>query len=406
MTNPTHFSRRRLIQAGAAASAALGAPGLLLAQARTVKIGLVHPVSGGLSYSGGQSRMGAQLAIDEINAAGGIRSMGGAKLEALLGDSQSRPEVGVSEVERMQQDGVSAYVGCFSSAIALPATQAAAKYNTPFLIDVGVSDALVSRGLKNVFRLAPGNGKCVEDAFAGLGEINKAAGGIAKTAVLVHEDSEFGTTTAKILNAKIAAIGIEVKEDLKHATPTRDFTNLVLRIKAIKPDIVIMSNYQNEYVLMARTLHQQKVDLAGMFSVLGGGFNYKLVQEQPDVAQYMMDFNHWYNPRNPKSAEIRKRVEAKGNLFTFEVYCSYNSIKLYADALQRAGTSDKDKVIAALETSTWSDHFMPYGPTKFVNGQNTGGRAALLQATKTDIDVVWPNEFAAVKPVFPRPKYN
>jgi len=406
MTNPTHFSRRRLIQAGAAASAALGAPGLLLAQARTVKIGLVHPVSGGLSYSGGQSRMGAQLAIDEINAAGGIRSMGGAKLEALLGDSQSRPEVGVSEVERMQQDGVSAYVGCFSSAIALPATQAAAKYNTPFLIDVGVSDALVSRGLKNVFRLAPGNGKCVEDAFAGLGEINKAAGGIAKTAVLVHEDSEFGTTTAKILNAKIAAIGIEVKEDLKHATPTRDFTNLVLRIKAIKPDIVIMSNYQNEYVLMARTLHQQKVDLAGMFSVLGGGFNYKLVQEQPDVAQYMMDFNHWYNPRNPKSAEMRKRVEAKGNLFTFEVYCSYNSIKLYADALQRAGTSDKEKVISALETSIWSDHFMPYGPTKFVNGQNTGGRAALLQATKTDIDVVWPNEFAAVKPVFPRPKYN
>ncbi len=403
MTNPTHFSRRRLIQAGAAA---LGAPGLLLAQARTVKIGLVHPVSGALAYSGGQSRMGAQLAIDEINAAGGIRSMGGAKLEALLGDSQSRPEVGVSEVERMQQDGVSAYVGCFSSAIALPATQAAAKYNTPFLIDVGVSDALVSRGLKNVFRLAPGNGKCVEDAFAGLGEINKAAGGIAKTAVLVHEDSEFGTTTAKILNAKIAAIGIEVKEDLKHATPTRDFTNLVLRIKAIKPDIVIMSNYQNEYVLMARTLHQQKVDLAGMFSVLGGGFNYKLVQEQPDVAQYMMDFNHWYNPRNPKSAEMRKRVEAKGNLFTFEVYCSYNSIKLYADALQRAGTSDKEKVISALETSIWSDHFMPYGPTKFVNGQNTGGRAALLQATKTDIDVVWPNEFAAVKPVFPRPKYN
>ena len=89
MTNPTHFSRRRLIQAGAAASAALGAPGLLLAQARTVKIGLVHPVSGALAYSGGQSRMGAQLAIDEINAAGGIRSMGGAKLEALLGDSQS-----------------------------------------------------------------------------------------------------------------------------------------------------------------------------------------------------------------------------------------------------------------------------------------------------------------------------
>ena len=99
-------------------------------------------------------------------------------------------------------------------------------------------------------------------------------------------------------------------------------------------------------------------------------------------------------------------IASAGNLFTFEVYCAYNSVKLFADAVQRAASSDKEKVISALETSIWSDHFMPYGPTKFVNGQNTGGRAALLQATKTDIDVVWPNEFAAVKPVFPRPKYN
>jgi len=405
MTSHDRLSRRLILQAGAA-SAAIGAPGLLLAQTKPVRIGLIHPVSGGLAYSGSQSRMGAQMAIDEINAAGGIRAMGGTKLEAALGDSQSRPEVGVSEVERLNQEGVSAYVGCFSSAIALPATQAAAKYNTPFLIDVGVSDAIVSRGLKNVFRLAPGNGKCVDDAFSGLESVNKAAGGVAKTAVIVHEDSEFGTSTAKLLQSKLAGINIEVKEVLKHATPTRDFTNLVLRIKSLRPDIVIMSNYQNEYVLIARTMHQQKVDVAGMFSVLGGGFNYKLIQEQPDVAQYMMDFNHWYNPRNPKAIDMRKRVEARGGLFTFEVYCSYNSVKLYADALQRAGTADKEKVIAALETSTWSDHFMPYGPTKFVNGQNQGGRAVLLQASKTDINVVWPDEFADVKATFPRPKHG
>ena len=405
MTQSAHVSRRLILQAGAA-STVMGAPGLLLAQPKPIKIGLINPISGGLAYSGAQCRAGALLAIEEINVAGGIKSLGGAKLEAALGDSQSRPEVGVSEVERLHQEGASAFVGCMSSGIALPATQAAAKYNTPFIIDVGVSDAIVTRGLKNVFRLAPGNGKCVDDAFDGLDQVNKAAGRIAKSAVLVHEDSEFGTSTAKLLQAKLAGIGIEVKDTLKHATPTRDFTNLVLRIKSLKPDIVIMSNYQNEYVLIARTLHQQKVDLVGMFSVLGGGFNYKLVQEQPEVAQYMMDFNHWYNPRNPKSLEMRKRVEAKNTLFTFEVYCAYNSIKLYADALQRAASMDKEKVIAALESSTWSDHFMPYGPTKFVNGQNTGGRAVLLQASKTDIDVVWPNEFAAVKPVFPRPKYS
>jgi branched-chain amino acid transport system substrate-binding protein len=405
MTLTPRISRRAVVKA-AAASTVLGAPGLLLAQARPIKVGLIHPVSGALAYSGGQGRMGCQMAIDEINAAGGIKALGGTRLEATLGDSQSRPEVGVAEVERLHQENVAAYVGCFSSAIALPATQAAAKYNTPFMIDVGVSDAIVSRGLKNVFRLAPGNGKCVDDAFAGLAEVNKAAGGVAKSVVLVHEDSEFGTSTARLLQGKISGVGLEVKEVLKHATPTRDFSNLVLRVKSLRPDLVIISNYQNEYVLLARTMHQQRVDVAGMFSVLGGGFNYRLVKEQPDVAQYMMDFNHWYNPTNPKAQAMRKAVEARGGLFTFEVYCGYNAVKCYADAIERARSAEKDKVIAALETSTWSDHFMPYGPTKFVNGQNTGGRAVLLQASKTDIDVVWPNEFAGAKPVFPKPKFG
>ena len=405
MTMNSRMSRRLVLQAGAATTI-LGAPGLLLAQPRPVKIGLVHPVSGALAYSGAQSRFGAQFAIDEINAAGGIKSMGGTKLEAALGDSQSRPELGVAEVERLHQDGVSAYVGCFSSAIALPATQAAAKYNTPFMIDVGVSDAIVSRGLKNVFRLAPGNGKCVEDAFAGLADVNKGAGGVAKSAVIVHEDSEFGTSTAKLLAGKLSGIGLEVKDVLKHATPTRDFSNLVLRIKSLKPDLVIISDYQNEYVLLARTLYQQKVELAGIFSVLGGGFNYRLIKEQPEVAQYMMDFNHWYNPKSAKAQQLRKAVQAKDHLFTFEVYCSYNSVKCYADALERAKTADNAAVIAALESSTWFPDVMPYGPTKFVNGQNTGGRAVLLQATKTDIAVVWPNDVAEAKPVFPRPKFS
>jgi branched-chain amino acid transport system substrate-binding protein len=405
MKTNSRVSRRLVLQAGAA-STLLGAPGLLLAQTRPVKIGLVHPVSGALAYSGAQSRFGGQFAVDEINAAGGIKSMGGAKLEAVLADSQSRPEVGVAEVERLQQEGVSAYVGCFSSAIALPATQAAAKYNTPFMIDVGVSDAIVSRGLKNVFRLAPGNGKCVDDAFAGLADVNKAAGSPAKSAVIVHEDSEFGTSTAKLLAGRLAGIGLEVKDVLKHATPTRDFSNLVLRIKSLKPDLVIISNYQNEYVLLARTLYQQKAELDGIFSVLGGGFNYRLIKEQPEVAQYMMDFNHWYNPKSARAQAMRKAVEAKGTLFTFEVYCSYNSVKCYADALERAKTADKAAVIAALESSTWYPEIMPYGPTKFVNGQNQGGRAVLLQATKTDIGVVWPNEFAEAKPVFPRPKMS
>jgi branched-chain amino acid transport system substrate-binding protein len=402
----TRFTRRGFIAAGAAAAATFGAPALLRAQAKPVRIGLVNPMTGFLAYSGAQCRLGALLAVDEINAAGGIRSMGGAKLEPLLGDNQAKPEVGVSVVEKMNEEGVAAYVGCFSSAVALPSTQAAAKYNTPFIIDVGASDNIVNRGLKNVFRLMPGFTTTVNDAIVGLGEINKAAGGPAKSAVLVHEESEFGTGTAKLLAGKLPSIGIEVKEVMKHANPTRDFSNVALRIRSLKPDLVIMSNYVNEYVLLARTLSQQKVDVAGMFSVLGGGFNYKFVKELPEVAQYMLDVNHWFDPNNPKAQAMKKRVEAKGDLFTFEVYLSYNAVKFLADALERARSADKEKLIAALESSTWSDHFMPYGPTKFVNGQNQGGKPVMLQATKTDIEVVWPSQFASAKPVFPRPRFG
>ena len=77
-------------------------------KARAVKVGVLHPVSGALSYSGQQGRIGAQLAIDEINAAGGIKALGGAKIEAVLGDAQSTPEGGNAEVEKMNAAGVAA----------------------------------------------------------------------------------------------------------------------------------------------------------------------------------------------------------------------------------------------------------------------------------------------------------
>jgi branched-chain amino acid transport system substrate-binding protein len=140
--------------------------------------------------------------------------------------------------------------------------------------------------------------------------------------------------------------------------------------------------------------------------VLGGGFNYKFVKELPDVAQNMIDTNHWFDPTNPRAQAMKKRVEAKGDLFTFEVYLSYNAVKFLAEGMERAASADKEKVNASLAASAWSDHFMPYGPTKMVNGQNTGGKASIQQASRTDIEVIWPARFASAKPVFPKPKFT
>ena len=401
-------SRRDFIAGSSALTAGtLGFPLIGGAQAKTVKVGIIHPVTGFVAFAGSQGRLGANLAVEDINKAGGIKSMGGAKLEPLFGDSQSKVEVGVAEVEKMNEQGVAAYIGCYQSPVGIAASQAASKYGTPFLIDVGASDLIVSRGLKNVFRLKPGFGACVDQGIAALGALNKAAGGIAKSAVIVHEAGEFGTGTAKLLQGKLPSIGIEVKELIPNENPTRNFDNIALRIRSLAPEIVMMSNYQNEYVLLARTLHQQKVNLAGMFSVLGGGFNYKFAKEQPEVSQYMMDTNHWFNPRSQKALALKKRVEADGKiLFTFEVYLAYTTVELLADALEKAGTADKEKLTAALAASTFKAEMMPYGPTKFVNGQNEGGRAAVMQAFKGDIEVIAPEEFSSTKAVFPKPKFT
>jgi branched-chain amino acid transport system substrate-binding protein len=363
---------RRDFTAGtvALAATAIGSAAVLRAQPAAVKVGLIHPVTGFVAYNGQQNRLGGTMAIEDVNKAGGIKSMGGAKLDPLWGDSQSKVEVGVAEVEKMNEQGVAAYIGCFQSPVGIAASQAASKYGTPFLIDVGASDLIVSRGLKNVFRLKPGFGVCVDQGIASLGELNKAAGGPAKSAVIVHESGEFGTGTAKLLTGKLPSIGIEPKESIAHDNPTRNFDNIALRIRSLAPDIVMMSNYGNEYMLLARTLYQQKVNVAGFFSILGGGFNYKFVKEMPDVSQYMMDVNHWFNPRSEKAQALKKRVEAGGALFTFEVYLTYTNVMLLADALERAGSADKERLTAALSESTFKAELMPYGPTKFVNGQN------------------------------------
>src|SRR5690606_7619534 len=93
-----HIKRRQFLAGAGTAALVTGFPAVLRAQEpEPIKIGLVHPVTGFVSFSGTQSRAGAELAIADINAAGGIKSLGGAKLQAILGDSQGRPELGASE---------------------------------------------------------------------------------------------------------------------------------------------------------------------------------------------------------------------------------------------------------------------------------------------------------------------
>lgn len=394
-------NRRSFLRQSAAAASALSFPLIGGAQPKAVKVGILHPVTGALAFSGQQCREGALMAIEDINKAG-IRSLGGAKLDVMLGDAQSTPQAGTAEIEKMNEAGCSAVVGAYASAICLATTQAAAKYNLPHVVDIGVADQIVQRGLKNTFRFGPGYATCAQIAVNQLHVLNTVAGRPARTVMIIHEESLFGTGTANLLARELPGFGFDVKEVVKHANPTRDFNNIVLRMKSVNPDIVIPANYYNEYALLVRTMQQQKVVPKAIYSVLGGAASsYKFVKEFPDAANGIIDCNHWFNPKDKRAFELKKRVEAKGLFFTYEIFNTYTAVRLLADAIERAKSADRAAIIDALEKSTFKDHFMPYGDTKFVNGQNTGAMPLMTQVVQGDIKVIVPREYREVDPVFP-----
>ncbi len=395
-------TRRHFMSQSAVAASALAFPLVGGAQPKPIKVGVLHPVTGALAYSGQQCREGALMAIEDINKAGGIKSLGGAQIEALLGDAQSQPQAGAAEVEKMNEAGVCAVVGAFASAICLATTQAAAKYNLPHIVDVGVADQIMERGLKNTFRFAPGYKKIAEVAVTNLHVLNTAAGKPAKTVMIIHEESLFGSGSAQLLARELPSYGYEVKEIVKHANPTRDFNNIVLRMKAINPDIVIPANYYNEYALLVRTMQQQKVVPKAIYSVLGGAASsYKFLKEFPEAANGIIDCNHWFNPKDPRAQALKKRVEAKGLFFSYELFLTYAAMMLLADTLERAKSTDRAAIIDALEKSTFANHFMPYGATKFVNGQNQGAQPLMVQVLDKDIKVIIPREYRQADPMFP-----
>jgi branched-chain amino acid transport system substrate-binding protein len=100
---------------------------------------------------------------------------------------------------------------------------------------------------------------------------------------------------------------------------------------------------------------------------------------------------------------LKKKVEDKGQFYTYEVYMNYSCILLLADAIERAVSTDRGRITIALASSTFSGHVMPYGPTKFIDGQNQGAAPVNTQVQGNNIQVILPAAFASAKAIFPMP---
>jgi len=142
-------TRRSFLKTAVAGAAVAGAPRPARAQTKTFKIGAVHPVTGPLAEPGQACRLGAQLAVEAVNAAGGIKGKG-LHLELVLGDTQSKPENGRVEAERVVNQGAQMLMGSFDSGSTNAMVSVAQQKRVPFLIDIGAADPITANVAKAV----------------------------------------------------------------------------------------------------------------------------------------------------------------------------------------------------------------------------------------------------------------
>jgi branched-chain amino acid transport system substrate-binding protein len=410
MATRTTLTRRTLLGGAAATTAAaLAFPAVARGQARELKIGHVHPLSGFLAFDGGLVSNGLTLAVEEINAAGGIRSLGGARLTLVGGDTQGKVEVGMAEAERLIRDGVIVLMGPYQSPVAYAVSQLAEKEKTPFVITVAVADNITERGFEHTFRVQPNARAMTTRSLDHLAELAKVTGASVKTIAMMHEDGLFGTSIAGHLEKHARTLGMELVLKVGYSFRTPDVTTEITKIKAAKADLVVVSGYFGDGLLIARTATEHRLEARAVMGIANGGFsNPKFLADQPQLADLVMDGNYWHNPKSERARSVREAYQKRFNApMSSHSVQSYSAMMVVRDALERAGKADRGAIREALARTSLGDHILPQGPIQFdKSGENVNAQPALLQNQGGKTVVVGPTAFAEAKAVFPVPRWS
>lgn len=415
--------RTFLKTAGAAtgATALAGFPAVLRAQAPTFKVGVVHPVTGPLAEPGQACRLGAQMAADAINAAGGIKSMGGMKLELLVGDTQTKPDVGRSEAERVINQGAQMLMGSFdsgSTAAMVPVTQ---QRRIPFLVDIAAADPITANVAKSVqegqqklqyvYRNFPTGSSFGRKAVQYFGEIFKEAGVSPKRVVLMYCNDLFGQNNAKGFQAAHAAAkpSWDIVDVIAWPEPPQDLSTEVSRAKAAKPDIIAPITRPASAQLLLPEIRKQRLDILGIVGPGSPGLYEagQLAALKEDL-EYVMSSLPWANFKNPRTQKVAEDYLKRSGGKTFDTNSgySYDGMTLIADILERAKSTDPDTIVEAIKKTNFAVGLMQYaGPVVFNEiGDNPNAVTTMVQILGQKPVAVWPKEVALQKFVFPRPK--
>ncbi len=418
----TRVTRRGFLRGLAATTAGIaGVPTLLRAQPRTVKIGMVSPVTGPMADVGQDSRLGAQLAVEAISAAGGIKSLGGARLELLTADSETKADVARTEADRLINAGAQIMTGGFHSAHVATISLLAQQRRIPYVIDISAADAPTANAAKSVregqqktqfvYRIFTGSATFGRNAVRYMGEIFREAGVSPKRIVLMYSNDLFGKTQTDSFQAalKTANPGFELVDVIPFPENAVDLSTEVSRARAAKPEILAPITRPATAILLLEELARQRADLMGIISPGAPGlYETKQIQVLKDKLEYVMDSTVYANYRKPEvqkiAAEYAKR--SGGRNFDASGAYSYEAIQVVADVLERAASTDPEAVVAAIKKTSFAGGVtVSTGPVIFNEvGDNPNASTAMLQILGQKPRVVWPKDVAEQKFVFPRPK--
>ena len=378
------------------------APAETPADSNTVKIGALLPFSGTSARMGEVARMGIDLAVDEINAAGGIASMGGAKLEVVYADSQSDATVGVTETEKLiNVEKVDMLLGSFNSAVTLPCSATAEKYQIPWVVNSATSDAITEQGNKYTFRAYYVNSTGTDQEVQMVRDLGEAQGDPIKTVAIFYEDTEGGQTWASGIRGACEKYGIEVVFDEGYPAGSTDFTTPVMKIKNAAADAVLDFSYTSEAILFAQAMQDMEVNpkmLVGWGGHTGPEFY------ENDFAEGWYVMCSWLDDLNDEDS--LKFVENHKKVYNEipEPVCAngYNDTWMIKEVLELAGSKDADAIREAflnIEIDGGNANIVKgTGPVIFgENGQNPNASQIGGQYIEGAARTVWPVAYATDK---------
>jgi branched-chain amino acid transport system substrate-binding protein len=374
--------------------------------ADTVLIGSVHPLTGSLAGEGKLMDDAVHMAAHDINANGGIKSLGGAKLKVTSADSQGEAAVGQRKAQKLIQSGAAALIGTYQSDVTLNVAAVAERSQVPLVVDVASTDQLIQQGYKYTFRLQPGSGELGKEGADYLAAVAKNSGTPVHTVSYIHIDGAFGQGVSSAFKKEAAKKGIKVVKEVSYdPAHFSDATTQVTQAASVHPDAIVVTGYYPDSLLIEKAIAAVKPDVKAVYGVADGGYNTaRFTEDAGSSANGYLSTNYHFAAKKDRVQQIRKRFEQKYRQpMRTNAVLAYESTVVVAHGLERSGSTDPTKLRDAISKEKISDPLIAQdGPIVFNSvGQNKNAQAVLMQVKAGEIKQVYPEQIATAQVKFP-----